>query len=333
MTKIFRINKIDENAIKKIKIVADGIKKGKIAIFPTETVYGIGVSAFDKKSIKRLYKIKERSHKIPLTVHVCDLKQVYEIVEFDERTKRIFEKLTRKFWPGPLTLILKKKKGKVPDEATAGLDTVAVRMPRNKIALELIKEAGPLVAPSANVSGKPSGTTIKDIIEDFSGKVEFIIDGGPSEIGLESTVLDLTQNVPTILRPGGISYEQLKKLIKVKIGGKKEEEKEEIKYSPKADVVILFGKGEKIKEFLRKEREKKKKIGAILISKINVKGIKIKKVKSLKEYARNLFKYFRDFDRKKIKTIYCEAVEEKGIGYAIMDRIKKAAKNKIKITN
>jgi L-threonylcarbamoyladenylate synthase len=185
------------------------IREGGLVAFPTETVYGLGANALDKKAVRKIFEVKRRPLDNPVIVHIAKIEDLDLLSKSIPKEARI---LAEKFWPGPLTLVLFKKKI-VPDEITAGGETVAIRMPKNKIALELIKTSGvPIAAPSANLAGKPSPTTAQHVFEDLGEKVDLILDGGKTKIGLESTVVDLTVKPPQILRPGGISFEELKKL-------------------------------------------------------------------------------------------------------------------------
>jgi len=207
-----KILKIDENNIDKnlIKIAADEIKRGKVVVFPTETVYGLGANAKNVDAIKKIYEAKGRPSDNPLIVHIADPDDVNYVVEV---VPKIAKKLIKAFWPGPLTIIMKKKDC-IPNETTANLDTVGVRCPNNRVALEFIKACGvPVAAPSANISGKPSGTCGEHVLKDLNGKVDCIIISNDSEVGLESTVIDVTSYVPVILRPGVITKEQISEVI------------------------------------------------------------------------------------------------------------------------
>lgn len=192
-----------------LKAPAEAIREGKLVIFPTETVYGIGANAIDEEAVKNIYIAKGRASDNPLIAHISDIKMLDDLVlEVGE----IERKLIKNFWPGPLTIVFKKKPI-VPDIITGGLDTVAVRMPSNEIAHKLIEYSNcPIAAPSANISGKPSGTQIEDIIEELDGKVEYIIDNGKVDIGVESTVIRVVDNVVHILRPGKITPEDIEEL-------------------------------------------------------------------------------------------------------------------------
>ena len=202
-------NQINEIKEEEIQEAADEIIKGNLVLFPTETVYGIGANALDANAVKKIFEAKGRAQDNPLIVHVSDIKMVEEIVEEITDLER---KLIENFWPGPLTIIFKRKSNEIiPNVVTANLDTVGIRMPSNLIAKKLIEKSGvPIAAPSANVSGKPSGTNVDDIIEELDGKVEYILDGGSTDIGLESTVIKVDEENINILRPGKITKEQLK---------------------------------------------------------------------------------------------------------------------------
>ena len=182
------------------------LSSGGIVAIPTETVYGLAGNAFDPQAIKKIFIAKGRPSDNPLIVHISDIEEVYNVVSyFPQKAK----KLAEKFWPGPLTMILPKNKN-IPDEVTAGMDSVAVRFPSNKIAREIIKKSGvPLVAPSANLSGRPSPTQFSHVVKDLDGKVDAIVDGGNCDIGVESTVISLLQDVPKLLRPGAITPEDI----------------------------------------------------------------------------------------------------------------------------
>lgn len=318
ITKILKINP-QKPETNKIKQAANIIKNGGLVAFPTETVYGLGGNVFNEKSLKKIYTTKGRPYDNPLIAHIANLKDLNVLA------KQIPEsalKLANQFWPGPLTIILKKAQ-KISKIATAGLNTIAIRMPNNKIALELIRASNaPIAAPSANKFTKPSPTLAKHVLEDFKNKIPLIIDGGQTQIGLESTVLDLTSKIPTILRPGKITKEDLEKVLgkveicshktnKIKSPGTKYKH-----YSPKAKVILVYGK------ITRKLINKY--LGPSTSLRVNKIAI-IKSSNNIELLAKNLFKKFRNFDNKKFNIIIVESVEEKGLGVALMNRLKKSA--------
>ena len=196
-------NNIDEAEIKK---QAKLLKEGNTVIFPTETVYGLGANALDENAVKKIYEAKGRPSDNPLIVHISSKEEVYKLAnDISDKAKVLMSK----FWPGPLTMIFKKK-DIVPQRTSGGLDTVAIRMPSHKIARELIKQAGiPIAAPSANISGRPSPTKGEHVCAEMNGRVSGIVVGGDCNFGLESTVIDMTMDIPMILRPGSVTKEQL----------------------------------------------------------------------------------------------------------------------------
>ncbi len=317
-TRIITILRYKTENLKHIAVAAAVIQKGGLVAFPTETVYGLGANALDATAVRSIFIVKGRQCDNPIIVHVADQKQLKKIVIDIPITAK---KLIKKFWPGPLTLVLKKKKN-VPKDVTAGLNTVAVRMPANRIALALIKKAGvPIAAPSANLSGRPSPTNAKHVLDDLNGKIDYIIDSGKTHIGVESTVLDLTTSPPTLLRPGAISKEQIEKVI-CEIAVHKVLDSNVLKspgmkykhYAPKAKIV--FYKSEKMQLAAKELVKKGKKIAILRFN------------KHPKEIAKNLFAYLRNWDKKGIDIILCEPldkIKKEGIGLAVVDRLKRAA--------
>ncbi len=306
MTKIIKINesKIDIN---KIKEAAIQIKRGNLVIFPTETVYGIGADAFNSKACKKIFKVKKRAADNPLIVHICDLKQLNKIAFVDDKT---LEKI-RILWPGPVTFILKRKS--LPKVVTAGLDTVAVRMPSNKIALSLIKELGrPIAAPSANISTFPSSTEVSHAVYDFRGKVSMIIDGGKSRFGIESTVVDISRKRYRLLRPGAFDVDELSKVLgkitvpkdinkTIKNGKALSPGMKYRHYSPRKSLFLFddFRDMEKAAAYLS---VKKAKFAVICPKEYlsNFKGMKVIVLGKLSEpqsITRNLFSSFRKLDQ------------------------------------
>lgn len=344
-TKIIKINK--ENIDKNLIIdAANTIKNSGIVAFPTETVYGLGANGLDENAAKKIFAAKGRPQDNPLILHVYSIEQVEELVQ---EIPAVAKKCMDEFWPGPLTILLPKS-SKVPDIITAGLTTVAIRMPKNKIALELIKESNvPIAAPSANISGRPSPTSAKHVIDDMMGKVEMIIDGGETGIGLESTVLDLSGEIPMILRPGGVTKEDLEKIIpNVTIDFAIIKEDENIipkspgqkyrHYAPKSEMLVFTGNVERIVETITSKTKEYinngKKVGIISTDETKEfynEGIVISmgSRKNKETIAHNLFNTLRLFDEKNVDIILAEGVELSDIGTAIMNRMMKASGGRI----
>ena len=330
----------------RLREVAGQLLHGKIVAFPTETVYGLGANALDVNAVKKIFIAKGRPADNPLIIHIANKK---DVINFATKIPKGAKKLIHKFWPGPLTIILKKSEI-VPHIVTANLDTAAIRMPAHKIALALIKEAKvSIAAPSANRSGKPSPTSAKHVIHDLYGKIDAIIDGGETKTGIESTILDLTTNSPILLRPGGVNLEELRKVLgKIKIHPLVKEKK--IKkiiatspgmihthYAPDAKLIVIKGKYKKAKQKIQQLANKYKKEGKVIgvmtsDEKHNYQADLIKFVgKDFDTIAKNLFKTFREFDEDKIDVILAEGVSDQGKGLAIMNRLRKAAHKVIKV--
>jgi len=335
-TKILEINpkRID---LAKIKIAAEEIKKGNLVAFPTETVYGLGADVLNEKAVAKIFKAKGRPFNDPLIVHIADVK---ELNRLSKHVPPVALKLAKVFWPGPLTLVLKKSE-LVSDIITADLDTVAIRMPADNIALSLIREAQtPIVAPSANIFGRTSPTNAQHVEDDLGGKIEMIIDGGKTKVGVESTVLDITAKPVQVLRAGGVSVEQLKEVIgQVKIGeelerGFRSPGMLNSHYSPRARLILVEEREEaQVREVFRLALEYKVqgfKVGIMAKeenqSKYN--GFQVKvigKGSELNICATNLFSTLRSFDKEGFEIIIAEGLEEQGLGLAIMERLRKAA--------
>jgi L-threonylcarbamoyladenylate synthase len=345
-TEVLRINSKRPNE-SIIGRAAKLISSGEIVAFPTETVYGLGANALDPSAISKIYQMKGRPSDNPLIVHIADMKTLRGLVsEISPRGMRII----KKFWPGPLTLVLKKSKI-VPKITTGGLGTIAVRMPRNKIALALIKRSGfPIAAPSANLSGRPSPTNASHVKDDLDGKVKMILDGGNTEIGIESTVIDMTQRTPVILRPGGISKESIEdeigkvhfhdSLLGTRTSTKKINKSPGMKYrhySPNARVVIVEGSTirakAKIVELTEKLKDEGKKVSIMTASKSlkpNVDSV-LYMGNTLDTIAKNLFANLRKADSDHIDVIVVQGIHYNNTGFAIMNRLKKAAAETIKV--
>ena len=302
---------------------AEFIKKGGIVAFPTETVYGLGANVFNEKAIAKVFEAKQRPNDNPLIAHVGTLEQVNLLVSEITLSAR---KFIEAFFPAPLTLVLPKA-DKVPLIATANLNTIGVRMPKNELAREFLQECEtPLVAPSANLSGKPSPTNWRAVYEDLNERINCILQGETTEIGLESTVVDCTSEKPLILRSGAITLEDLRKIVpETQIY---RVEKNEIArspgikhrhYSPHAKVILI--------EDVRCQMSDVSKTAFIGLEKSEVDFYLEKICDSVEDYAHSVFDFFRQCDRAAIEMIYCQRVEEKGIGLALMDRLKRAAED------
>lgn len=302
---------------RQIKKAASLIKEGELVAFPTETVYGLGADALNPEAIKKIFKAKRRPSDNPLIVHIADIEQLHELAYMKKKAKLLIDR----FWPGPLTIILKKKKI-VPDIVTAGMDSVALRLPSNRITLDLIRLSGkPIAAPSANLSGKPSPTTFEHVYQDMDGRVSGMIRSGSCDYGVESTVVDLTSRKPLLLRPGGLSLEKLQEVLPdIKVYEQKDKQ-EKVRspgmkyrhYSPDAKVILFeLDSKDKIKEY-KKYYEKKGKRAKIL------------RLDNSQASSKNLFRYFREYDKKGYDYILVKAVEEQHLGLAMMNRLRKAA--------
>lgn len=336
-------SQIDETMIEEAGRI---IRKGGLVAFPTETVYGLGGDALNPESSKKIYTAKGRPSDNPLIVHIADKKDLYRIVrEVSEKAKKLMEA----FWPGPLTMIFYKNE-LVPQATTGGLDTVAVRMPSDRIAAAFIRAAGGFVAaPSANVSGRPSTTTAAHVEEDLSGRIEMILDGGQAVIGLESTIVDMSVEPPVILRPGAVTEEMMEAVIgplevdkaiiapdsgvKPKAPGMKYRH-----YAPRADLAVVEGSTEAviaaINQLAEEAEAEGKRVGIIATDETKdryPKGLVLSlgARKHEEEIAQHLFEVLRDFDETDVDCIYSEAFDEASIGPAIMNRLLKAAGHKV----
>jgi L-threonylcarbamoyladenylate synthase len=305
---------------------AEIIRNGGVVAFPTETVYGLGADAFNPIAIARVFEIKNRPYFDPLIVHIANLDEMSRLVIDIPHSA---EKLIKRFWPGPLTIVLLRKEA-VPDIVTAGLPTVAIRMPRHPVALQLIKKADrPIAAPSANPFGYVSPTTAEHVREQLGNRVDLILDGGPCEVGLESTILSFSEEKPRLLRPGGLPIEEIESVI----GGVETNPVEEEKpsspgrlprhYAPRTPIVI-----EGWKENLGAYQNKK--IGLLAFREMNVSfpyhHVEVLSPKGdLREAAANLFAAIRRLDALNLDGILAEPVPEAGLGRAIMDRLRRAS--------
>lgn len=321
-------NNIDEE---KLKVIANEIKAGKTVLFPTETVYGIGTNGLNSESVKKVYQIKGRNLKNPINLLVSSINMVNTIAK---DISDLEYKLMQTFFPGPFTIILKRK-SIVPDIVTASSDTVGVRMPSGIIAKKLIEYSNiPIAAPSANISGTLSGTNLEDIIDDFSNKVDFIINGGNSDIGIESTIVKVINGIPHILRPGAITAEQIKKIAgNVIIENFNLPSKNLSHYQLNIDTILVYGKNKKKVVEKINSISKQYRFPVLLTfsenrTKYDTKNIiDIGSKDNLEEITRNIFTKLRQAEKLSPDIIIVEGIEKKGLGLAIMNRLLYACNN------
>ena len=339
-----QIIQVDEQHIQinLLRQAGEIIKAGGLVAFPTETVYGLGGDALNPDSSRKIYEAKGRPSDNPLIVHICRMEDLpYLVKEIPEAAK----KLADAFWPGPLTMIFRKSPA-VPTETTGGLATVAVRMPSHKTALSFIREAGGYVAaPSANRSGKPSPTCAKYVEEDMVGRIEMILDGGDVEIGLESTIVDMTEEIPVILRPGYITKEMLEEALgSVREDGTmmSDESGQAPKapgmkyrhYAPKGSLVIVDGEEARVTAYINEQLERLRREGhrtGVIGTDATIaryRGDVCKSAGSREDentIAKELYRILREFDDEEVTAIFSESFDTAGIGQAIMNRLLKAA--------
>lgn len=318
-----------------LKEISKEIKKGKLVVFPTETVYGLGANALDEKAVAGIFTAKGRNNDNPLIVHISDIKMLDQLVT---EVGTIEKKLINAFWPGPLTIIFHKKKI-VPYNVTAGLETVGIRMPKHPIALKLIEYADcPIAAPSANISGKPSGTNIEDIKEELWNKVDYIIDAGMTDIGIESTVIQVIKNKINILRPGKITAEDLREFADVAMDKhifEKAKEGEKVKspgmkyrhYAPNTKCVLVYSENEE--KLIDKANELAADNEVLILCKnknLNAYDVqhKLGMGNTLEEISKNIFTLLRKVDSYHVNLVIIEGVEKEGLGLAIMNRLLRA---------
>ena len=343
MNTILRKVDVDNIDMEVIKEASDILHAGDMVAFPTETVYGLGADALDEKASKKIYAAKGRPSDNPLIVHVANEQQILPLVKEIPESAR---KLMKAFWPGPLTIIFNKS-DVVPYGTTGGLDTVAIRMPNHKVALTLIEESNiPIAAPSANTSGRPSPTTAMHVMDDLNGKISMVIDGGAVGIGIESTIVDVTGDIPMILRPGYINKKMLEEVVgevtidkailgpvspdlKPKAPGMKYKH-----YAPKADFTMFDGDIDKVADRINELAESyiKKGYKVGIISSAESKDryrygevISIGSRNNEISISKNLYKVVREFDDKQVDYILGETFRSEELGQAIMNRLLKAA--------
>lgn len=340
-TKIYNFKNIIE--YKDLEEASSIIKNGGLVAIPTETVYGLAADGLNPEALEKIFIAKNRPMDNPLILHISDIFQVYELIKDVKETDI---EILKKLWPGPLTVILNRS-DIVPDEVTAGLDTVAIRMPDNKITRNFIKICDtPLAAPSANLSTKPSPTTADAVYEDMNGRIDAIIDGGPCTIGIESTVLDLTEEAPKILRPGYYTKEMLEKyweIVYIDLGlndkniTPKSPGQKYKHYAPNAEVLVLIGDDDSFRKEVNKlllENESKK-IGLMVFDNDkklynNKDVIYMGEKEDLSYMGKILFDSLRKMDENGVELIIVRGVEEDGYGLSIMNRLKKAASQNVR---
>lgn len=324
ITRIFTTNEQD------IKQAADIIRNGGLVAFPTETVYGLGADALNAEAVAAIYEAKGRPSDNPMIVHISEFDDMAKLTaELSPDTHLMMEN----FWPGPLTMVVKKRDG-VPDRTTGGLQTVAVRMPDSEVALKLIEKSGcPIAAPSANISGRPSPTRARDVIADMDGKIEAVIDGPDCRVGIESTVVDMTGDIPVILRPGILTAEEISKVLGKDVVYDKalsqKPEDDDFKpkspgmkykhYAPEADMIIIEGRHNNVKKKMREIAEEKEKQGLKV-------GTILFEESAFEEAAHDFFSRLRDMDRDGVDVILAGALsEDNQVGFAVMNRMMKSA--------
>jgi L-threonylcarbamoyladenylate synthase len=319
-----------------IEQAAAVIRGGGLVAFPTETVYGLGADAMSEPAVRKIFEVKARPADNPTIVHISS-RQMLSAVAASVSSKA--EVLMEKFWPGPLTLVLKRKPEVAPS-ASAGLPTVAVRMPKNKIALALIRaSATPIAAPSANLSGRPSPTTAEHVVCDLGGRIDLVLDGGTTDIGIESTVLDLTADPPVILRPGWITLEMLAEAIGP-VGTAVSEEQlrrspgtRHRHYSPRARLILIEQGSPEFISNLCADLLKENRVGFIGHSQIRISNPRLDSVtlrSDAESYARSIYAALRELDEKGTDVILVEGISDLGAGAAVMDRLRRAASELIK---
>lgn len=336
-TELIKINSIDDEALKR---AGQCIKDGGLVAFPTETVYGLGGDGLNEVAAKNIYLAKGRPSDNPLILHINDQKMLGRIVS---EVTSMAKKIMTAFCPGPITIILPKS-NIVPKAVTGGLDTIAVRMPDNDIARALIKYADtPIAAPSANISGRPSPTTAQAVYKDLQSRIDMVLDGGACQFGVESTIVDCTEDVPIILRPGAITKEMLEeifpvvKIDKAIVGANVVPKAPGMKYkhyAPKVDMILIEGDNEKmsssIKEILHKYENEGKKVGLLVSDEVanelnHQNTFSYGSQENLAQIASEIYEGLRYFDDKDVDIILAQGTTDKGIGLAIMNRLHKAS--------
>ncbi|MBX9971538.1 L-threonylcarbamoyladenylate synthase [Cytobacillus firmus] len=335
-------NSVDkEDSYSQFSQAADLLKNNEVVAFPTETVYGLGGNAENDEAVRKIFEAKGRPSDNPLIIHIADKAQLDAFVtEIPQNAQALMDR----FWPGPLTLIFNHKEGVLSHYATAGLSTVAVRMPDHSVALALLEKTGlPIAAPSANRSGRPSPTTADHVWEDLNGRIAGLVDGGPTGVGVESTVVDCTGEVPVILRPGGITREQLEEVVgEVSVDPALADESQAPKspgmkyrhYAPDAPLYLVEGTREDIQHFVEDKKKQGLSVGVLTTSE-NLEFYRADFIyacgqrENLETVASSLYEALRYFNTTDADIIFCEMFPGEGVGHAIMNRLMKAAGHRV----
>ena len=331
-----RLETTEKSYVTSINTAAKILKNGGIVAIPTETVYGLAASAYDDNAIKKVFAAKGRPQDNPLIVHIFDMEMLNEIA-LDIPEKAL--ECARKFWPGPFTMVLKKKNS-IAASVSAGLSSVAVRMPSNKIARDIIKESGlPLAAPSANSSGKPSPTEPQHVLSDLDGKIDAVVMGKICEVGVESTVVTFLGEHPSLLRPGAVTLEQLREVlpditVDKAVLSELEQGQEAASpgmkykhYSPKAEVFLVEGDG--FAEFVNEKQNCFAICFLEELNRVNVPKIEYGSEEDAQTLAKNIFSALREVDKLNAKAVYVHAPKKTGVGLAVYNRLIRAAAFKV----
>ncbi|MDF2037900.1 L-threonylcarbamoyladenylate synthase [Cytobacillus oceanisediminis] len=335
-------NSVDkEDSYSQFSQAADLLKNNEVVAFPTETVYGLGGNAENDEAVRKIFEAKGRPSDNPLIIHIADKAQLDAFVtEIPQNAQALMDR----FWPGPLTLIYNLKEDVLSHYATAGLSTVGVRMPDHPLALALLEKTGlPIAAPSANRSGRPSPTTADHVWEDLNGRIAGLVDGGPTGVGVESTVVDCTGEVPVILRPGGITSEQLEEVVgEVSVDPALADESQAPKspgmkyrhYAPDAPLYLVEGTREDIQHFVEDKKQEGLSVG-VLTTLENLEFYRADFIyacgqrEKLETVASSLYEALRYFNTTDADIIFCEMFPGVGVGHAIMNRLMKAAGHRV----
>lgn len=342
-TKVWLVDKYVDNteSYPQIAQAAEMLQKNEVVAFPTETVYGLGGNANSDEAVRKIFAAKGRPSDNPLIIHIANKEQ---LTDFVEQIPHKAQQLMKAFWPGPLTIIFNKREGKLSSLATAGLDTVAVRMPDHPVALALLEKTGlPIAAPSANRSGKPSPTTAEHVLADLNGIIVGVVNGDATGVGVESTVIDCTEEIPIVLRPGGVTKEEIEEVIgEVRIDPALTDESAAPKspgmkyrhYAPNAPFVLVNGSREFLQSLVNEYHKEGKRVGVLTTAEaFNDYDADVVKAcgerNDLATVAAQLYSTLREFNETNVDLILSETFPSTGVGQAIMNRLLKAAGHKI----